>query len=87
LRSSHVAFATVGGRQRKLRMSPTWVSSTDRNFLGCRRLRFGRTQDDACRWIYQVGLFARGADDGLISVGIHGCIVIPDHYALPATEG
>ena len=32
-------------------------------------------QDSACRWIHHVGLFARSADDGLISMGIHGHIV------------
>ena len=32
-------------------------------------------QDDACRWIYQMGACARSADDGLISMGIHGHIV------------
>jgi len=32
-------------------------------------------QDDACRRIYHVGLFARRADDGLISVDVHGHIV------------
>jgi hypothetical protein len=32
-------------------------------------------QDDACRWIYHVGAFARSADDRLIRVGIHGHIV------------
>ena len=32
-------------------------------------------QDDACRWIYQMGLFAHSADDRLLSVGIHGYIV------------
>ena len=56
-------------------MSPTRVSSTDRNFLGCWRLRCGRAQGDACRWIYQMGLFARCADDRLVCVGIHGYIV------------
>jgi hypothetical protein len=44
-------------------------------------LPFGRglpdvgAQDDACRWIYQMGAFARSADDGLISMGIHGHII------------
>jgi hypothetical protein len=28
-------------------------------------------QDDACRRIYQVGLFARSADNGLISVDVY----------------
>ncbi len=32
-------------------------------------------QNDACRWIYQMRPFAGSADDGLISMGIHGHIV------------
>ncbi len=42
----------------------------------CRRLALRRrAQDDACRWIDQMGPFARSADDGLISMGIHGHIL------------
>jgi hypothetical protein len=32
-------------------------------------------QDGACRWIYQVGLFASSADEWFVCVGIHGYIV------------
>jgi hypothetical protein len=32
-------------------------------------------QNDACRLIYQMGLFARSADDRLVCVGIHDYIV------------
>jgi hypothetical protein len=32
-------------------------------------------QDDACRRIYQMGLFARSADDRLVCMGIHDYIV------------
>ncbi len=34
-----------------------------------------QVQDGARRWIYQMGAFARSADDGFIHVGIHGHIV------------
>jgi hypothetical protein len=52
-------------------------------WFGCSRggLPFGAAwldvtaQDDACRRIYQMGLFARSADDRPVCVGIHDCIV------------
>jgi len=56
---------------------------SSRTQAGCSRggLPFGAVwldvtaQDDACRWIYQMGLFARSADDRLVCVGIHDYIV------------
>jgi hypothetical protein len=73
VRSSSGSLVMLSASRRTFISHSSWPLA--RRLTVWSRLARCRRQDDACRWIYQMGLFARIADDGLISMGVHGHII------------